>query len=166
MSDPIVNIENLPLKETAPPGHPRCAGRAGRIGGLIGLSQLGAQFMIVPPGKAAYPRHNHHINEEMFVILSGRGEWRAGGRRWPVRAGDVIAAPAGGAETAHQLTAAPDCELRYLAISTRHRADILEYPDSGKLAVAAHIPDGGGMLSAPFRRILRPGPDVDYWDGE
>ncbi|MDO5704411.1 MAG: cupin domain-containing protein [Paracoccus sp. (in: a-proteobacteria)] len=92
MTRPIVNIDEFTLTDTAPPDHPRFGGRAGRIGGLIGVAQLGAQYLVVPPGKAAFPRHNHHINEEMFVILSGRGEWRAGDDRWPVRAGDVIAA--------------------------------------------------------------------------
>lgn len=80
--------------------------------------------------------------------------------------GDVIAAPAGGPKTAHQLTAAPDCGLRYLAVSTRLAADIIEYPDSGKLGVFAAIPDGKGAMSAGFRRLIRAGDDLDYWDGE
>lgn len=164
MTHPIVNLSDLKMTETAP-GKQRFAGHAGRIGGVIGMKQLGAQYMIVPPGKTAYPCHNHHVNEEFFVILSGHGTWRVGADRFPVRAGDVIAAPAGGIETAHQLIAG-DEKLRYLAISTRHPADIVEYPDSGKKAVAAGIPDGGGMLSARLRRILRPGADLDYWDGE
>ena len=122
--------------------------------------------MIVPPGKAAFPRHAHHRNEEMFVILEGTGTYRAGDRSWPVGPGDVIAAPAGFAETAHQLTNTSHGELRYLAISTRHALDVTEYPDSGKFAVSSGIPAGQGMLSAAFRQIVRRGETLDYWDGE
>ena len=45
----------------------------------------------------------HCVNEEMFLILEGRGSLRYGANTYPVRAGDLIACPTGGAKTAHQL---------------------------------------------------------------
>ncbi|MDB5505637.1 MAG: cupin [Devosia sp.] len=164
MSKPIVNIAELALKSSSKGS--RFAAAAGRIGGVIGLQQLGAQYFVVPAGKSAFPRHAHRSNEEMFVIIDGAGEYRLGDETWAVRAGDVIAAPAGGLETAHQLRNTSDGELRYLAISTRNDPDIVLYADSNKFAVASGVPEGGGLKSAQFFYVGRADSAVDYWDGE
>lgn len=39
----------------------------------------------------------------MFFVLQGTGEIRIGESTLPIRPGDVIACPAGGKETAHQI---------------------------------------------------------------
>lgn len=161
----MVNIDELPLRASGKGS--RFAAEAGRIGSVLGMQKLGAQYMVVPPGKSAYPRHCHHANEEMFVVLEGTGTYGYGDTNYPVRAGDVLSALAGGAETAHQLTNTGAIPLRYLSISTRFDPDILEYPDSGKLAVASGIPAGQGMVSAEtFHIWRRDGASPDYWDGE
>ena len=164
MSKPVVNIADLDMRQTSKGS--RFAASAGRIGGMIGMRDLGAQYIVVPPGKAAFPFHAHRNNEEMFIILEGVGEYRFGTQTHPVRAGDVISAVAGDASTAHQLTNTGSTDLRYFAISTRHDPDILEYPDSGKWMVAAGIPAGGGMMGAEFVMQGREKPRLDYWDGE
>jgi uncharacterized cupin superfamily protein len=164
MSKPIVNIADLDMK---PSSHgSRFADKAGRIGAVTGMKQLGAQYITVPPGKAGFPFHSHRNNEEMFIILEGEGTFRKGPDRWPVRAGDVISAVAGDASTAHQIINTGSVELRYFAISTRNDPDICEYPDSGKYMVASGIPDGGGMMAAEFVLRGRDKPLLDYWDGE
>lgn len=137
-----------------------------RVGGAIGADKLGMQYMVVPPGKTGYPRHNHHNNEELFVILEGEGRYTKGTETWPVKAGDAIAAPAGDITTAHQLTNTGHEDLKYLAISTRNDPDVIEYPDSNKFMVAASIPPGGGMMGADFKIVGRDRPMLDYWDGE
>lgn len=164
MSKPVVNIADLEMRETTKGS--RFAARAGRLGGILGMRALGAQYIVVPPGKTGYPRHSHRNNEEMFVILEGAGTYRKGDESWPVGAGDVISALAGDASTAHQLINSGTADLRYLAISTRHDPDIIEYPDSGKWLVASGIPEGGGMMGAAFRLQGREKPFLDYWDGE
>ena len=164
MTKPVVNIADLSMRAVGKGS--RFGGSAGRIGGLIGMEQLGAQYLVVPPGKAAYPRHSHRNNEEMFVILEGAGEYQLGDAIWPVQAGDVIAAPAGGTETAHQLRNTSSADLRYLAISSRQDPDIMDYPDSGKFAVSAGVPRGGSLQAASFFYIGRKDTAVDYWDGE
>lgn len=92
------------------------------IAAPLGARRLGARYIEVPAGKAAWPFHCHHANDEMFVILSGTGEVRFGETRQPVGAGDVVVCPAGGPETAHQLIAGPDAPLHYIAVSTMERA--------------------------------------------
>lgn len=161
---PIVNIDELDMKATSRGS--RFAARAGRIGGVTGMRDLGAQYIVVPPGKSGFPFHSHRNNEEMFIILEGEGTFRKGEERWPIRAGDIISAVAGDASTAHQIINTGSVDIRYFAISTRRDPDILEYPDSGKWLVASGIPAGGGMMGAEFVMQGREKPRLDYWDGE
>lgn len=65
---------------------------------------LAVSITAVPPGKRAFPFHNHRTNEEMFFVLEDEGEVRIGKSCCPIRSGDVIACPAGGPETAHQIS--------------------------------------------------------------
>ena len=161
---PFVNIADLEMRESRKGS--RFEARAGRVGGALGMRDLGAQYIVVPPGKSGYPRHSHRNNEEMFVILEGSGTYRKGEESWPVGAGDIISALAGDASTAHQLFNTGTTDLRYIAISTRNDPDICEYPDSGKFMVASGIPAGGGMVNAEFVLRGREKPNLDYWDGE
>ncbi len=124
--------------------------------------QMGLSVDIVPPGKRACPYHFHYVEEEMFMILEGRGTLRVAGEMIPVVAGDAIFIPAG-PEYPHQLINTSDAPLKYLSASTRADAEICEYPDSGKyLAFAKDSPETllrGG-------RMHRVKDDLDYWDGE
>ena len=97
MSKPVVNLADVPLREGG--NGKQFAAKLGRIGALIGATKLGCQLHIVPPGKKAFPRHAHHVNEEMFFVLSGQGTYRLGEETYPIREGDVISAPAGDAST-------------------------------------------------------------------
>ncbi|MCV3765357.1 cupin domain-containing protein [Rhizobium sp. TRM95796] len=136
--------------------------RDARLGALMGLTSLGCCYSEVPAGKSGCPFHNHHAEDEMFVILEGEGVYRFGEQRYPFRAGDVLAAPAGGPETAHQIINTGETPLRYLAISSMADLEICEYPDSGKFLARAKGADG----KAGFRRIRVSDGDIDYWDGE
>jgi len=161
---PIANIfeaELVPWKK----GSKFEAGLA-RLGAKIGAEQLGAQYHVVPAGKIAFPRHAHHNNEEMLIVMSGEGEYQAGDDIWPVKAGDVIAAPVGDGSTAHQMRNNSQEELKYLVVSTRHDPDVVEYPDSGKFAVASMIPKETGMLGARIAYVGKKENSLDYWDGE
>jgi uncharacterized cupin superfamily protein len=91
---------------------------------------------------------------------------RHGERRYPVEPGDVVVCPAGGAESAHQLIAAADEGLRYLAVSSMHEPDVLEYPDSGKMTVFAGSPPGGDKAARRVEITVRTDSRVDYWEGE
>ena len=136
-----------------------------QIGRVIGTEKLGCMLTEVAPGKRAFPYHAHHANEEMFVVLEGTGEYRLGAGRHGVRAGDVLAAPAGGPETAHQIINTGDVTLKYLAISTKHDPEVVEYPDSDKFATISRFdfsdPDAGGI-----RFIGRTADTLEYFDGE
>jgi uncharacterized cupin superfamily protein len=162
--NPILNIADIPLSDH---GHgDGFAARLGQFGPLLGMKQLGCRLVVVPPGKKAWPYHFHHVNEELFVIIKGAGTLRYGGAEHPVKAGDVIACPAGGPETAHQLINTSEAELHYLAISTMMSPEVAEYPDSGKFGVMSGSAPGGDAATRRLWHIGRREDVRDYWEGE
>jgi uncharacterized cupin superfamily protein len=172
MLKPIVNIADVSLEPFPPDSAPtgaaaeRFEARTGAIGTRIGARKLGYNITAVPPGKRAWPFHNHPAKEEMFFVLQGNGEVRIGETRYPIRTGDIIACPAGGKETAHQIINTGTEELRYLAVSTEQSLEMAQYPDSGKFAVKAEL---GTALDGTPQRFLFVGRETqpaDYWDGE
>jgi len=161
----ILNIADVQYENW---GHgEKFAARFGRVGPKIGARKLGYNVTVVPPGKRAFPRHSHRVNEEMFFVLEGEGELRVGEERYPVRRGDVIACPPGGPETAHQIiNTSASAELKYLAVSTMLSPEIVDYPDSGKFGVRLELDAGPDGEPRIFRFIGRSKQSVDYWDGE
>jgi uncharacterized cupin superfamily protein len=117
--------------------------------------KLGASIDVLAPGKRGCPYHLHHAQEEMFVVLEGRGTLRVAGEMLAVTAGDVVFIPPG-PDYPHQFVNTSDAPLKYLSISTRDAPEICEYPDSGKY-----------LAGAPgFRTLQRAKDGLDYWDGE
>lgn len=171
MTHPIINIDQIETKPrpaaVAAPGAAaqRFDGRMGEVGTRIGARKLGYNITAVPPGKRAFPLHNHRVNEEMFFILEGDGELRVGATTHVVRKGDFIACPPGGPETAHQIINTGTTELKYLAVSTMLYPEICDYPDSGKFLIAEQPRDASGNVQG-FRHIGRADGNIDYWDGE
>lgn len=172
MTKPIINISEVHLQSRpdsfAPKGSAadRFDARMGFIAPLLGARKLGYNLTAVPPGKRAFPFHNHRVNEEMFFVIEGEGEVRIGEAVYPIRPGDVIACPPGGKETAHQIINTGTVELKYLAVSTKLSPEIAEYPDSGKFGVLAEYPSGTDGQPRGFRFVGRESLAIDYWDGE
>lgn len=110
----------------------------------------------IPPGKAAYPYHYHHKNEETFFILRGHGLLKTPEGEKNVSAGDLLFFPAN-CDGAHKLTNLSDTEdLVYLDVDVVHDLDVAVYPETGKL----------GVWGKNINRIWRQQDDVDYYDGE
>ena len=172
MPKPIMNVADVSLDPTpstfAPPGPAaeRFEARTGVIGARIGARKLGYNMTAVPPGKRAWPFHNHPAKEEMFFVLHGSGEVRIGEARYPIRTGDVIACPAGGRETAHQIINTGTEELRYLAVSTEHSLEMAQFPDSGKFAVKAEFGTAPDGTPRRFVFVGQETKSIAYWDGE
>jgi uncharacterized cupin superfamily protein len=171
MGKNVLNLDEVRIEERPvffqPRGEAvqRFASRSGAVGARVGAKQLGYNITVVPPGMRAFPKHNHHANEEMFFILDGSGELRMGGDITPLRSGDFIACPAGGPELAHQIVNTGATDLRYLAVSTMIYPEVVEYPDSGKLAAMSRQPQADGSLRV-LRHVSRETLGLDYWEGE
>ncbi len=157
---PIINIDAVPLVERG--NGKSFAVKWGRVGPTLGLNALGCAVHVVPPGKKAFPFHRHHAMDELFYVLSGEGQYRWGEETLPVKAGDLVAAPAG--DKAHQLINTGNTDLRYLGISSISGTEVVDYPDSGKLGVTA------GVKNADFKTATFLGmgrmEKADYYDGE
>ena len=121
------------------------------MGRACGSVETGLRVMRVEPGKLGPPPHCHTAEEEIFVLLDGAGTLWLGDERLPVRAGHVVARPAG-TRVAHAFEAGPD-GLELLAYGTRDPRDIAWYPRSRKVYIR-----GIGLMT----RL----PELDYWDGE
>jgi uncharacterized cupin superfamily protein len=134
---------------------PRYDSRTGSVTDGTAARKLGAGFDVLAPGKRACPYHYHLAQEEMFVILEGRGSLRVAGHMLPVRAGDVIVIPPG-PEYPHQVVNTSDAALKYLSISTQERPEVCCYPDSDKL----------GAFAKGHTFVGRRATSLDYWDGE
>lgn len=160
----IVNLNDLEFDQVS--HGDKFEAKDGAIGPRVGAKQLGYSLIVVPPGKRAYPFHCHHINEEMFFVIEGEGKVRIGAEEFPIRKGDVIAAPAGGKDLAHQIINTSDRELRYLAVSTMIAAEVVEYPDSGKVGIGVGSAPGEDPSKRTIQFRGRLGPAADYWDGE
>lgn len=160
---PVINIADVPLRDNV---HGETfAAKVGSFGRKIGSTGIGAMLHVVEPGKAAFPFHAHHMTHEMFVILEGEGTYRFGDERYPVKAGDVLAAPTGGAEAAHQIVNTGTASLKYLGISANSGSgDVVEYPDSKKFAVSSRFDWATGK--GGVRYVGRQENSLDYWDGE
>jgi uncharacterized cupin superfamily protein len=155
----IANVEDVEAVRVERPRVVRTRRNLGRAAGSV---TTGIQHVEVAPGKESAPAHCHSLEEEIFVILDGDGvlvllEPRApdgGGHaevQTPVRAGHVIARPAG-TGVAHMFRAG-ESGLTYLAYGMRHPGDVCYYPRSDKIALR-----GIGVIG----RLERLG----YWDGE
>jgi len=172
MPHPILNLADVELQPrpaafaATGAAAERYDARMGFIAPRLGAQKLGYNLTAVPPGKRAFPFHNHRINEEMFFVVDGTGEIRIGDAVYPIRPGDVIACPPGGREVAHQIVNTGTVELRYLAVSTKLSPEIAEYPDSGKFGVLAEYPPGPEGKPQTFRFVGRENLNVGYWEGE
>lgn len=174
MTSTILNIDAL---EFQPWGHgvpipgagqanDRYQARIGFVSRQLGAKKLGYNLTILPPGKSAFPFHCHSVNEEMFFVVEGQGEIRFAQDRHPIRAGDIIACPAGGPETAHQIVNTSEADLKLLAVSTQLSPEVCEYPDTGRFGLLAEMPSSTGGKPRQLRFIGRVNESLEYWQGE
>lgn len=160
MSGPVINIADLQLESWTKGA--KYASTDASFGRKIGMSGMGISYNEVPPGKTGCPYHNHHVEDELFIVLEGEGTYRFGAESFAIRAGDVLGAPAGGREVAHQIINTGATTLRYYGVSTKAQSEVVEYPDSNKFAAFSRQKDGKRL----FDGVGRAGASLDYWDGE
>lgn len=156
---PIMNLDDVEFDDIEENGY--YTSRRGQISNHIGAQKLGYNLTVLPPGKAQCPFHNHHAEEEMFLILEGEGELRFGDKRYKIRRHDVIACPTGGPEVAHQIINTGTTTMRYIALSNLVDMETCEYPDSNKVLIAA-----GRLGEKGLRKMFRAENTVEYYDRE
>jgi uncharacterized cupin superfamily protein len=144
----IIALEDVPPREDH---RGRVRQKVRRIGTALGAETTGMRHVRIAPGARGAPHHCHSAEEELFVVLGGKGEARLGEELHPVRRGSVLARPPG-TGVAHSFRAG-DLGLELLGWGTHVPNDICFYPDSGKVSLR-----GVGVIGR-----IEP---ADYWDGE
>jgi uncharacterized cupin superfamily protein len=127
------------------------------VGHHIGAELIGGSMYELEPGDRLWPYHTHHANEEWLIVLRGAPTLRTPEGEHELQEGDVVAFVRG-TEGAHQVSNRTEAPIRVLMLSTTIAPDIVEYLDTGKV----------GARSVKGERILfaRPGPELEYWEGE
>jgi uncharacterized cupin superfamily protein len=131
--------------------------RAALVGQRFGGELIGATMSEVEPGSRLWPYHTHHLNEEWVIVLRGEPTLRTPEGEQVLKEGDVVCFPRG-KDGAHQIINGTDSPIRVLMLSSMIDSDIVEYLDTGK--VFATSVEGEPIM------LARPGPTVEYWEGE
>jgi len=163
MTKPVINLADVTLREMG--NGQGFAAKVGSFGTAIGSTGIGCMLHVVEPGQKAFPCHAHHQSHELFVILDGKRTYRFGDAEYPIRTGDVCAAPTGGQEVAHQTINTGSTVLKYLGLSTEADTEVAEHPDSGEIAVMSRF--DWSTMSGGVRHTFHSGdPARDYFEGE
>jgi uncharacterized cupin superfamily protein len=101
------------------------------IGRALGSAAVGLTIQTVSPGRRSSRRHRHLFQEEILIVVSGRGTLHHGDERIPVSPGDCVCYLAGDPEPhAFENTSAEE-ELVIWAFGNRFRHEVCVYPDQG-----------------------------------
>ncbi len=112
-----------------------------RIGEALGLTRIGINYTILPPGKESSMRHWHTHEDEFVYVLEGEVVLRTEAGEQLLGAGMCAGFPAGVAD-GHQLINRGDRPAVYLEVSNRDSADGAHYTD----------PDVDLLFSPPHAR--------------
>ena len=115
------------------PFNPASEMRIVPLSDAVGMSQLGAHLIRIPPGKESYIPHAHTVSEEFVFILEGKGEMVLDGVGHPVGAGDFVGFPIDG--VVHSLKSKGPGDLVYLTAGRRDPIEIADMPTIGKTTV-------------------------------
>jgi uncharacterized cupin superfamily protein len=125
-------------------------------------NDLGMSLYELLPGQAQGLFHFHHGNDELVVVLRGRPTLRSHAGERELAEGDVVHFPKG-PEGAHQLVNRTSAPARYVVASSNTSPEIVEYPESGKLAAMSR---GESQRGGRLWTIHRLDDAVDFFDGE
>jgi uncharacterized cupin superfamily protein len=123
---------------------------------------LGMSVYELLPHQTQCPYHFHHGNEELILVLRGRPTLRTPAAERELEPGDVVHFPRGAAG-AHNVVNRTDEPVRYVVADAKVTPEIVEYPESGKLAAMARTESQHGSALWSVHRL---GDEVDFFDGE
>jgi uncharacterized cupin superfamily protein len=135
--------------------------RAASVGAAAGATQVGVSVYELDPGRKNLPYHAHFGIEEVVVVLAGTPTLRTPDGERELAEGEVVAFSPGRAG-AHQLINRSDAVARFLMLSSKNSADLIEYPDSGKISAQAGRPGTPDAVAY----MLAMQPQLGYFEGE
>jgi len=134
-----LDLATLPVKTgSGYPGH-RAALMDGRsqiaVGDAGGLSQFGANIVILAPSALSSLRHWHEQQDEVLVVLSGRPTLVDDSGETPLAPGDVATFPAGEANGHHLINKTAE-EVRFFVVGTRTETETAWYSDEDMMVTS------------------------------
>ena len=100
-----------------------------RLGDPLGLTRIGINQTLLPPGKESSMRHWHTHEDEFVYVLEGEVVLRTDAGEQLLTAGMCAGFPAGVAD-GHQLINRSAAPAVYLEVSNREKADRAYYSDA------------------------------------
>lgn len=152
----IIDQSKCPVKTGSiypEPYASQMAGRASlRLGDAGGLTQFGANLVILQPGAKSSLRHWHQHEDEFVMVTMGECTLVQDEGESLLRPGDCAAFKAGDPDGHHFLNKT-DQEARFLVIGTRAPQEVATYSD-----VDLRVELGGGKAVFTYK-------DGTPWDG-
>jgi uncharacterized cupin superfamily protein len=124
-------------------------------------NHLTMSVYVLDPGEKHLPYHFHHGAEELLLVLEGEPTVRTPDGERTLRAGDVLHFPRG-ADGAHQLRNDSATPTRFVVAAANTTPEVVEYPDTGKIAAMAKTPSQAGPGLWTMHLLEN---QVGYWDG-
>lgn len=115
------------------PFNPASDMRMVMLGDQVGMTQIGAHLIRIPPGKESFIPHAHSVSEEFVFILEGAGEMMLDGVGHAVGPGDFVGFPIDG--VVHSLRSNGPGDLVYLTAGRRDPIEVADMPTIGKTTV-------------------------------
>jgi uncharacterized cupin superfamily protein len=125
-------------------------------------NDLGMSLYELLPGQSQSLYHFHHGADELLLVLRGRPTLRLRESERELVDGDVVHFPKG-PEGAHQIVNRSEEPARYVIASSTTSPEVVEYPESGKIAAMSR---GESQRGGRLWTVHRLDDAVDYFDGE
>lgn len=155
----VINPANAPLKTGSIYPAPYAAMMAGRssvrLGDAGGLTQFGANLVILQPGAMSSLRHWHLHEDEFVMITMGECVLVQDAGETLMRAGDCAAFPAGVADGHHFINRSTT-EAQFLVVGTRAPREVATYSD---IDLTVEMADGKAVFTRKDGTVYTP-PEV------
>jgi len=128
----VIDQGRVPVKTGSIYPEPYASQMAGRsslrLGDAGGLTQFGANLVILQPGAKSSLRHWHAAEDEFVMVTMGECVLVQDSGETLMRVGDCAAFPAGVPDGHHFLNRS-DAEARFLVVGTRAPREVATYCD-------------------------------------
>jgi uncharacterized cupin superfamily protein len=129
---PKIDFATVPVKTGSIYPEPYATMMAGRsslrLGDAGGLTQFGANLVILQPGALSSLRHWHQNEDEFVMMTEGECVLVQDAGETVMREGDCAAFPAGSTD-GHSFINRSDRVAKFLVVGTRARVEVATYSD-------------------------------------
>lgn len=129
---PKLDLDKAPVKTGSIYPEPYAAMMKGRsslrLGDLGGLTQFGANLVILEPGALSSLRHWHRAEDEFVMVTQGECVLVQDAGKTVMRAGDCAAFPAGDPDGHHFINRS-GAEARFLVVGSKAPSETATYSD-------------------------------------